>query len=162
MSVTITDLGFIVGKWEGSGLAEYPTIVPIDYQEGLVFTRNDKDPVIHFEQRTWIVSSDEKNGQPIFWESGFIIDRGEGRFELVSAQRSGRVEILRGEATETPDAGIDIDFTSVSISNDARMIKSGRRFRFRENVLDYELHMSTTGNPTYDRHLRAHLKRRSL
>lgn len=158
MAVTIADLRFIVGKWEGTGLAEYPTIAPADYDEGLLFTRNDKDPVIHYEQRTWRKSSDKNDGDPVFWESGFIIDKGGGTFELVSAQKSGRVEILRGKAA-TDGGGIEVDFRSVSISNDARMIKSGRKFRFHENVIDYELHMSTTSNPHYDRHLRARLKR---
>lgn len=159
MPANITDLGFIIGKWEGTGLAEYPTISPVDYDEGMVFTRNDKDPVIHFEQRTWIKSLDTRDGEPIFWESGFIIDKGGGLFELVSAQRSGRVEILRGSATTADGGAIEVDFTSVSITNDSRMIKSGRRYRFQQNVIDYELHMSTTNNPEYSRHLRARLRR---
>jgi hypothetical protein len=159
MALTIVNLTFIVGKWQGTGLAEYPTISPVDYDEGLVFARNDKDPVIHYEQRAWIKSSDKRNGEPIFWESGFIIDKGNEQFELVSAQRSGRVEILRGEAKPTDGGGIEIDFFSVSISNDARMIKSGRRYRFSETTVDYELRMSTTDNPLFDRHLRARLRR---
>lgn len=159
MTIAITDLGFIVGKWEGTGLAEYPTMTPVDYEEGLVFTRNDKDPVIHYEQRTWIKSSGEDNGNPVFWESGFIIDKGDGAFELVSAQRSGRVEILRGDAKPSDGNGIEIDLSSVMISNDPRMIKSERKFRFLENVIDYELLMSTTENPGFDRHLRARLRR---
>ncbi len=159
MSITINDLQFIVGKWEGTGLAEYPTIKPVDYDEGLVFTRNDRDPVIHYEQRTWIKSAGEDNGHPVFWESGFIIDKGDGAFEMVSAQKSGRIEILRGEAINSDGSAIEITFASVMISNDPRIIKSGRKFRFHENVVDYELHMSTTENPAYDRHLRARLKR---
>lgn len=162
MSVTIAELGFIVGKWKGTGLAEYPTIASVDYDEGLVFTRNDKDPVIHYEQRTWIKSSGEDNGRPVFWESGFIIDKGEGLFELVNAQKSGRLEVLRGNAKAAGGGGIEIDFSSVLILNDSRMIKSGRRFRFLENVIDYELQMSTTENPSYERHLRARLKRPGL
>lgn len=159
MTIAISDMGFIIGKWEGAGHAEYPTITSVDYEEGLVFTRNDKDPVIHYEQRTWIKSSGEDDGRPVFWESGFIIDKGEGVFELVSAQRSGRVEILRGSAQRSNGNGIEIDFSSVMISNDPRTIKSGRRFRFLENIIDYELHMSTIENPGYDRHLKARLRR---
>ncbi len=162
MPVSIADVGFIIGKWEGTGFAEYPTILPVDYDEGLLFTRNDKDPVIHYEQRAWRKSADKRNGEPLFWESGFFIDKGNGLFELVSAQRSGRVEILRGEAKAADGGAIEIGLFSVSISNDARMIKSGRRYRFAENVLDYELRMSTTENPAFDRHLMARLKRQGL
>lgn len=162
MSVTINDLAFIVGKWERTGLAEYPTITSVDYDEGMVCTRNDKDPVIHYEQRSWIRSSGEDNGRPVFWESGFIIDKGDGLFELVSAQRSGRIEILRGRAKEADGGGIGVDFASLMIYNDPRVTKSGRFFRFRANLIDYELHMSTTENPSFDRHLKARLGRPGL
>ena len=159
MSVTISDFGFIIGKWEGTGIAEYPTIRAVDYDEGLVFTRNDKDHVIHYEQRTWIKSSGEDNGQPVFWESGFLIDKGDGVFELVSAQKSGRMELLRGQAKMSDGNGIELLLSSVIISNDPRTVKSGRKFRFLENVIDYELQMATSENPGYDRHLRARLRR---
>ena len=162
MSVTISDLGFIIGKWEGTGLAEYPTIKSVDYDEGLVFMRNDKDPVIHYEQRTWIKSSGEDNGQPVFWESGFIIDKGDGVFELVCAQKSGRMELLRGQAKSSNGSGIELELTSMIISNDPRMHKSGRKFRFLENMIDYELQMATAENPGYERHLRARLRRPGL
>lgn len=159
MTVAIADLRFLIGKWEGTGLAEYPTITPVDYDEGMVFTRNDMDPVIHYEQRTWINSSGEDNGKPVFWESGFIIDRGDGGFELVSAQKSGRVEVLKGSAKRSEGNAIEIDFSSEVISNDPKTVRSERKFRFLENVIDYELLMSTTGNPGFDRHLKARLRR---
>ena len=92
----------------------------------------------------------------------FEADVAEGLFELVNAQKSGRLEILRGSAKDVDAGGIEIDFSSVMIVNDSRMIKSGRKFRFRENVIDYELQMSTTENPSYERHLRARLKRPGL
>ena len=98
MGISISDLTYIAGTWEGSGHAEYPTIQPIDYREELIFTLNKKDLVIHYEQRTWIKSSDERHNEPIFWESGFFIDKNNGLFDLVSAQKTGRMEILRGSA----------------------------------------------------------------
>ena len=102
MAISFNDLAFIIGKWEGTGHAEYPTISSLDYTEELVFTINNKDAVIHYEQKTWVKSSDERDGEPIFWESGFIIYNGNELFELVNTQKSGRVEILRGTG-EMPD-----------------------------------------------------------
>jgi len=157
MGISISDLTYIAGTWEGSGHAEYPTIQPIDYREELIFTLNKKDLVIHYEQRTWIKSSDERNNEPIFWESGFFIDKNNGLFDLVSAQKTGRMEILRGSARRIDKNSIELPLTSISIVNDSRMIRSGRVYTFSKNVLQYELKMSTTANVSYQRHLMGRL-----
>ena len=157
MTVSLADFAYIVGRWEGSGRAEYPTIAPLDYREELIFAANSKDSVIHFEQRTWIKSLDTKNDEPLFWESGFLIDKGSGLFELVSAQKSGRVEILRGKAERTNEGTLKLHLVSVAILNDDRMIRSGRLLHFQKETLEYELEMSTTKNVTYQKHLSARL-----
>lgn len=160
MNITINDLHFIIGTWEGRGHAEYPTIRPIDYREILVFSTNNKDAVIHFEQRTWILDEDGDDSEPIFWDSGFLIGKDSGTFELVSAQKSGRVEILRGRAKEPDDETIELPFESVSIVNDDQLVRSGRLFSFSKNEIRYELKMSTTENETYRNHLTCKLTRR--
>ncbi|MCG3119826.1 MAG: hypothetical protein ALAOOOJD_02359 [bacterium] len=157
MSVSLADFAYIVGRWKGSGRAEYPTIASLDYREELIFTVNPKDPVIHYEQRTWVKSLDERNDEPLFWESGFLIDKGNGLFELVSAQKSGRIEILRGNAERTNEGTLKLHLVSVAILNDDRMIRSGRLLHFQREILDYELEMSTTQNGTYQKHLAARL-----
>ena len=113
--------------------------------------------MIHFEQRTWIKSLEARNDEPLFWESGFLIDKGSSLFELVSAQKSGRVEILRGNAQKTEDGALKLHLVSVAILNDDRMIRSGRLLHFQRETLDYELEMSTTKNVTYQKHLAARL-----
>ncbi len=62
----VADLASLAGVWKGEGRAEYPTITPTEYREETVFSTNGKDPVVHYEQRTWIKSADENNGQPVF------------------------------------------------------------------------------------------------
>ena len=115
MIVTIKTIAFIARQWEGVGHAEYPTIAPLDYTEDLVISFNKKDPVLHYEQRTWIKSPDQRNGEPIFWESGFIIDKGEGMFMLVSAQKSGRVETLKGTAEQFDNERIKLTLTAFQL-----------------------------------------------
>jgi THAP4-like, heme-binding beta-barrel domain len=157
LSISFNDLTFIAGEWEGTGHAEYPTIPSIDYIEKLVFSINNTDTVIHYEQRTWIKSSVEQNGKPIFWESGFLIYKGDELFELVNAQKSGRVEILKGNAEMLSKGEIKFELESVSIMNDTRMIRSGRVLSFSNDKLQYELKMSTEKNPVYRTHLIAQL-----
>ena len=160
MSISYKDLLYLAGEWEGTGHAEYPTIEPVNYREQLTFSYNGKDPVIHYEQSSWIVSSDTKKEEPIFWESGFIIDIGNSSFELVSAQKSGRVEILRGKA-ELVNKKIKLDLVSVKIVNDEKMIRSGRVFTFSKSSIEYELKMSISTNHAYQKHLSAKLKKKS-
>lgn len=155
LSLSIEELGFLVGTWSGTGHAEYPTIQPVEYLEELTFSVNEKDPVIHVEQKTWIESTDAKAREPLFWESGFLIDKGSGIFELVSAQKSGRMEVLRGKARRMDPNTIELPLMSVSIVNDDRMIRSGRTLTFSPEKLYYELNMSTTANPSFQRHVAA-------
>lgn len=160
-AIRLPDLIRLKGVWTGTGHAQYPTIQPADYREELVFTANDKDPVLHYEQRTWRAMAGSQASEPLFWESGFLIDRGEGNFELVSAQRSGRVEVLRGKAVAEARNVIVIALSSVSIVNDERMLRSARTLRISPDALEYELEMATKTNPTMDTHLSARLTRAS-
>jgi hypothetical protein len=161
MTMTFSVLAGIAGTWSGVGHAEFPTISPLDYREELVLSSNDKDPVIHFEQRTWVKSGDAKDGEPLFWESGFIIERGNGIFELIVAQKGGRMEILKGGTEHGEKGSIVLHLKSTTILNDPRMIRSERRIVWSGETLTYELLMSTTANTKTARHLAARLLRNS-
>ena len=97
---------------------------------------------------------------PVFWESGFIIEKGKEEFELVSAQKSGRVEVLQGKVLKSFSSYI-LDMGSISIVNDERMIRSARHFEFAVDRISYILTMSTTKHPELATHLTATLKKRA-
>lgn len=160
LKIGLEQLFELVGVWEGYGHAEYPTIEPMDYREELTFSYNHKDPVFHYVQRTWKASEGSKVGDPIFWESGFLIDRNDGVFELVSAQKSGRMELLKGTATMKNETVVSLELTSESIINDHRMIRSSRHFDFSPGAISYQLKMSTHANPSFQIHLSAQLTKR--
>lgn len=48
---TIENLKYLVGKWKGNGTAKFPTINTFGYTEKLIFSTNDNNPVIQFEQK---------------------------------------------------------------------------------------------------------------
>ncbi len=100
-----------------------------------------------------------KKEEPIFWESGFIIDIGNSSFELVSAQKSGRVEILKGKA-ELVNNKIKLDLVSVKIVNDEKMIRSGRVFTFSKSDIEYKLKFCISTNHAFQKHLSAKLTRK--
>ena len=155
--MSIEKLNFISGKWIGKGLAEYPTIEKAEYSEELIFQANDFFPVVHYEQKTGIKNADGLFTKPIFWESGFIIEKENDLLELCNVQKSGRMEILTGTFKKISEDQFEIVFESSNVINDERMIRSGRKFIFSENELFYELHMSTKNNFPFDLHLRASL-----
>lgn len=158
-TITIRDLDFLIGKWEGTGYAEYPTIDPVEYSETLMISNNSKNPVLHYEQKTFITKPVERKGEPIFWESGFIIDDGNGLFRMVNTQVSGRIEILKGQAQTTSEGKIELGLESSSIINDDKLIRSGRKLIFSKDQIEYEVNMSTTKNFVYRKHLSAKLKK---
>ena len=161
-TVRLDDLLHLVGTWEGHGHAEYPTIDATDYREELVFEHNGKDPVLHYVQKTWKPIRGGRAEEPIFWESGFLLDRGAGSFELVSAQKSGRVEVLRGPAVRGEDGVIALDLESASIVNDARVLASARRLGIAPDRIEYRLEMSLRTHPAVRLHLAARLMRAGL
>ena len=155
----IDKLNFLKGTWKGRGIAQYPTIQPVDYIEELVFKKDDDFQLFFYEQKTWIMNEEGKFNKSIFWESGFIIDKGE-YLELCNVQKSGRMEILIGKLNYLSDDNkIEIYFRNKNIFNDERMISSGRKFIISESEIKYELHMSTSKNLNYDIHLNASLRK---
>ncbi|MDP2530023.1 MAG: FABP family protein [Candidatus Palauibacterales bacterium] len=162
MTVRLDDFLHLVGTWEGRGHAEYPTIDATDYREELVFEHDGKDPILHYVQKTWKPSGSGRMDEPIFWESGFLIDRDDGVFELVSAQKSGRVEVLRGSAVRGEDGAIALDLESVWIVNDDRVLASVRRLVIAPDRFDYRLEMSLRTHPAVRLHLAARLVRADL
>ena len=78
-------------------------------------------------------------------------------FELVSAQKVGRVEVLLGMTEMLNKGEIKLQLESVSIMNDSQMIRSGIVLYFTNDKLHYELKMSTEKNPSYKTHLAAQL-----
>ncbi len=157
--VGLGDLLRLVGRWEGVGHAAYPTIEPADYREELVFRHDGTGPLLRYFQRAWRASPGNRDGEPLFQECGFLIDREDGTFEMVSAQWSGRTEVLRGPAARDHDGRLSLDLASVAIGNDDRVLRSARRLELGTDTLVYRLRMSTRSHPAGGIHLRARLRR---
>ena len=91
-----------------------------------MFSHNEKDAVIHYEQRDWIKSNGERNNEFLSWESGFIIDKGDGISEMLCAHFSGRSELLKGSAQKRDNGRLKLKVKSHTILNDDRLVRSGR------------------------------------
>src|SRR5262245_23164175 len=160
-ALTFARLSALVGTWKGEGKGRFPTITPFNYLEECVFSSNDCEPIIHFEQKTWVKSTDETNGKPLHWESGFIRATEDGKVEISNAQNGGRVEVLRGAIDEPAylEGIILLQLTSVLFGNDPRLIQTTRRYELQADILIYAMEMATTKTPHRQQHLEARLER---
>ncbi len=127
------------GLWKGKGEGKFPTIDSFKYEEHLQFEVNLAYPLIHYEQKTILLSTQE----PSHWESGFIRVLDEDIIEISNSQDSGRVEILQGKMSNVSDVGYQLAFTSIALANDPRLVKTSREFKVIGNTLECHQSMAT-------------------
>jgi len=141
------------GKWMGEGFAKFPTIDDTGYTEQLEFIPDEFKDAIFYRQKTWYKNNTEKNGQTVFWDTGFIILEGD-KIVLHSVQVGGRIETY--ELVQAK--GDSFTFNSVSILNDPKSIRSQRVFTVDEENFLYEMNMATH-DAGFQNHLKAILRR---
>jgi hypothetical protein len=139
------------GKWTGEGFAKFPTIDDTAYTEQLEFVPDEYKDAIFFNQKTWYKNDTEKDGQTVFWDTGFIFLK-ENQIHLHSAQVGGRIEIY--DLTNFDDNMFT--FKSSAASNDPKLIKSQRIFKVDDKNLSYQLNMATH-DADFQNHLSAQL-----
>ena len=161
ISATIARLSSLLGTWKGEGRGCFPTIPSFHYTEECIFTSNGCEPIIHFEQKTLVKSTDQTNGSPLHWESGFFRAIEDGSIEISNAQNGGRVEVLKGVIDEAAysEGVLLLKLESVLFGNDPRLIRTMRRYELRKNRLNYLIEMATVRTPERQRHLEATLEK---
>jgi hypothetical protein len=155
---TMRRLGLLAGSWSGRGAGNYPTIDSFTYEEKIVFELDPSYPLIHYEQRTWLLPAREAS----HWESGFVRALEDGSVEISNSQDSGRVEVLRGHLGGDVEAGeLTIELESVVLDHDPRLVRTRRTFHLRADTLRYVTYMAThtTPKPHLMQHLESELRR---
>jgi hypothetical protein len=89
-------LAWLLGRWQGNGHGEYPTIQPFQFGQELIF-QQDGRPFIHYLSRSWIVDEQGETVREAAQETGFIRPQPDGRLEMVLAHSTGFVEVWYGE-----------------------------------------------------------------
>jgi hypothetical protein len=163
VSLNLARLSPLLGIWRGTGRGKFPTIDAFAYTEELKFESNGCEPLIHFEQKTWVESSTETNGSLLHWESGFIRPVEDGSIEISNAQNGGRVEVLKGRINmeEYLKGTLLLSVESVLFGNDPRLIQTRRTFTLKDSTLSYLIEMATVRTPHLQQHLEASLSRTS-
>jgi hypothetical protein len=161
ISVNLARLSPLLGIWRGTGSGNFPTIEAFTYTEELKFESNGCEPLIHFEQKTWVQSEPESHGSPLHWESGFIRPLEDGSIEIANAQNGGRVEVLKGkiDMAEHVKGILLLSLESVLLGNDPRLVQTRRTFTLKDNTLSYLIELATVRTPKLQQHLEAVLTR---
>jgi hypothetical protein len=148
----IAPLAFLLGRWQGQGIAIYPTMnAPVPYREELGFDHVG-DPFLRYEQESWTAED-----EPLHFERGFWRLRGDA-LEVTLAHPLGLAEVAHGRLTGSrielaSDGAIGRTATGSAVTG------LRRRYRVEGDVLGYEIEMAMDEVP-FALHLRAELRRR--
>lgn len=158
-SVAFEKLMGLVGVWKGSGSGNFPTVDSFRYNETLQFEHVGLDPILHFQQKTWLISGDVRDGEFLHWESGFLMIKEDGVIDLLNAQNSGRVEVLTGRSYHSEEGAVQIRLESVVHAHDPRVLATTRLLHFDQRNLTYTVDMATTKVGPITQHLQCSLAR---
>lgn len=152
------ELRILPGTWRGEGRGQFPTIDAFRYLEETTFSENAGEMLVHFEQKTWLLDDRREIVKPLHWESGFFIPTEDGQIDVLNAQNSRRVEVLRGECGYENGRWI-LKTRSVLHGYDPRMMETTREFEVAGNVLKYRICMATDKVGEIQPHLEAELRK---
>jgi len=154
----MTALRTLVGQWAGGGRGDFPTIDAFRYTETMRFYWNGIEPMLQFEQRTWVAGDAGPHQDPLHWETGFFRALPGFGVELTNAQNGERVEVMRGKIKHG-DEVVVLSMDSTLLGNDERLIRTRRRYECEGDKLRYQVFMATTKQPELTLHLDARLTR---
>jgi hypothetical protein len=151
----LAPLRFLIGRWEGAGVAGYPTIESTQFGQEITFSHTGK-PFLSYVSRSWRLAGDGTLGAPLASEAGFWRPQPDGTLEVVLAHGSGITEVWIGQVTGTR---IEMATDAVVRTASAKEVTAGRRlYGLIGADLGYAYDMAAVGQPLQS-HLSAQLKR---
>jgi hypothetical protein len=146
----LAPLSFLLGRWEGFGKGDYPTIEQFDFIQELTFTHNGK-PFLIYTSRSWLLEQDGTKGRPLGMETGFWRPQPDNHVEVLLAHPTGIVEIYLGEVSGTR---VEMATDAVARTVSAKPVTAGKRLyglvdsqREGEKDLAYAYDMAAMGQP---------------
>jgi hypothetical protein len=146
----LAPLSFLLGRWEGFGKGDYPTIEPFDFIQELTFTHNGK-PFLIYTSKSWLLEMDGGKGRPLGTETGYWRPQPDNRVEVLLAHPTGIVEIYLGEVSGTR---VEMATDAVARTASAKPVTAGKRLyglvdsqREGEKDLAYAYDMAAMGQP---------------
>jgi hypothetical protein len=96
LPAALVPLAWLVGTWEGAGVAGLPGEEEHQFGQEVVF-RHDGRPFLAYESRTWRLDGEGRPGEPLAVETGFWRPLPDLGLEVLLAHPDGVVEVYVGE-----------------------------------------------------------------
>lgn len=93
-------LSWLIGRWAGVGLGQYPTIEDFRFGQEVVFA-TDGRPFLSYLSRSWLLDDDGERVRPLGTESGFWRPRPQNGIEVTLAHPTGYAETWAGSLEVT-------------------------------------------------------------
>jgi hypothetical protein len=156
---------WLIGRWVGVGLGQYPTIDDFRFGQEMSFS-TDGRPFLSYWSRTWLIDDDGNRLRPLAAETGFWRPREDNTVEVTLAHPTGYAEIWYGslEVTGMEDARItgaraELLTDIVARTRSAKDYSQGQRlYGLVDGKLLWTFDMTAVGE-TLGNHLAATLSR---
>ena len=157
-------LSWLIGRWVGVGLGQYPTIEDFRFGQEIVFS-TDGRPFLHYASRSWILNEDGERIRPAGTETGYWRPRPGNEVEVTLAHPTGFAEIWMGSVEVLGLADATITSARATIRTDvvartpsAKPYESGERlYGLVNGELMWTFDMAAMGE-SMTNHLSARLK----
>lgn len=149
-------LAWLIGRWEGAGVGDYPTIEAFRFGQEVEFGYVPDKPYLTYTSRSWILDDGGNLVRPAAGERGFWRPQGTEEVEVLLTHSTGVVEIYLGEVES---ARIELATRGVLKTETAKDYRTGRRlYGLVEGRLMYVFEMGAMGEDLQP-HLSAELQR---
>ncbi len=103
----LVPLSWLIGRWAGVGLGQYPTIEDFRFGQEVSFT-TDGRPFLAYASRSWLLDDEGEKVRPLATETGYWRPRPDGTGEVTMAHPTGYAELWLGsvEVLGIEDAAI--------------------------------------------------------
>lgn len=92
----LVPLAWLIGRWAGVGLGQYPTIDDFRFGQEVSFS-TDGRPFLSYASRSWLLDDDGEKVRPLATESGYWRARPGNRIEVTLAHPTGFAELWVGD-----------------------------------------------------------------
>ena len=160
----VVPISWLLGRWTGVGLGQYPTIESFRFGQEVVFGCDGR-PFLTYHSRSWLLDDDGNQVRPLAMESGFWRPRPGNQVEVLLAHPTGYSEVWAGTVTVTEIQGPVITGARAEISTDAvartesakEYVGGTRLYGLVHGELMWTFDMAAMGEPLQN-HLAARLK----
>jgi len=113
----LVPLSWLIGRWAGVGLGQYPTIEDFRFGQEVSFG-NDGRPFLTYASRSWLLDDAGEKVRPLATESGFWRARPDNQVEVTLAHPTGYAELWLGSVEVLAIDNAQITGARASLTSD--------------------------------------------